>query len=213
MRTRSQQDYNEPVEERVHKSYVEITDMLCSLVSIGHIAPKPFNKYCVDRPTPQSNCLSLIYFLNRLQDNKTLAVLSMQNLLPMNISQKDFHLFVLKLVEILPTTNILALNIGEYEFKNIHLHWLKMCLKESLVGFIYLTEHYLTAEDIEHFKNIARENREKIQAKLQLKNPVVAACLRSYRGCWWNASSNYLLRSIAFVETLQDENQDSTDNI
>jgi hypothetical protein len=148
------------VNSQYQKLIKRIQDDNC-IRTIGHPDVKKELKNTNLSLEKKVNVTSINAFLAELPNHPNIVLLSMQNLF-VNADQNEHSNQVInQLIDILPMTSIIKLNLGEY-FPSIEVieNFITM-LPNTLVGFIYFSEHAIDTEQKGRIKNIIRMNREK----------------------------------------------------
>jgi hypothetical protein len=106
------------------------------------------------------NVTSINAFLAELPNHPNIVLLSMQNLF-VKADEKCSNQVINQLIDILPMTSIIKLNIGEYFPSYEVIENFITMLPNTLVGFIYFSEHALFDDQKKRIIEKVRMNREK----------------------------------------------------
>ncbi|KAL7484270.1 hypothetical protein ACHAW6_009924 [Cyclotella cf. meneghiniana] len=127
--------------------------------------------------------------LDALEENSNCQALYIQNF---NNAMKDEQMMHLLRILQAPKCLIWCLNIGE-TYNVSHKTWTKFAkgLKHTKVTHMYASEHTITSELKDLFRNVIRNNRKKHDMHINPNNlDVIVKCTH----CWWNPINAAALR-------------------
>jgi hypothetical protein len=127
--------------------------------------------------------------LDAMEENTNCQALYIQNFNKAMLDDQMIHL--LRILQD-PKCKVWCLNIGE-TYNVSHATWMKFAkgLRHTKVTHMYASEHTITSEIKEMFREVIRDNRQKHNMHIDPNNlDVIVKCTH----CWWNPINAKVLR-------------------